>query len=129
MRSSEACFCRYFWYLRNLALHFSKSLTVSWISSGVMCRSNIGMDSRLGGDVGQSLVLGNVRSVLGETSRVSNPSSEENLVSSVCNLLDTTTNVKEIIFFVIEYFNYGLNSLHVGVYPIDPPQNICYYRT
>ena len=108
---SEACFCRYFWYLRNLALCFSKSLTVSWISSGVMCRSNIGMDSRLGGDVGQSLVLGNARLVFRDASGVTNPSNEENLVSSVCNLLDTISPMLKRLSFL------SLNILTMGLTP------------
>ena len=37
--------------------------------------SNIGMDSRLGGDVSRLLVLGNARSVLEEASGVTIPSS------------------------------------------------------
>ena len=77
-----------------------------------MCISNIGMDSRLGGDVGQLVMLGNVRSVLGEASGVTSPSSEENLASSVCNLLDTISPMLKRLSFL------SLNTLTMGLTPL-----------
>ena len=74
--------------------------------------SNIGMDSRLGGDVGQSLVLGNARSILGEVSGVTSPSNEENLASSVCNLLDTISPMLKRLSFL------SLNILTIGLTPL-----------
>ena len=62
--------------------------------------SNIGIDSRLGGGVGLSLVLGNAGPVLGEASGVTGAISEENLASRVCNLLDTMSPMlKRLSFF------------------------------
>ena len=69
------------------------------------------MDSRLGEDVGQLLVLGNARLVFGEMSGVTNPSSEENLVSSVCNLLDTISPMLKRLSFL------SLNILTMGLTP------------
>ena len=74
--------------------------------------SNIGMDSRLGGDVGRLLVLGNSRSVLEEASGVTILSSEENLASSVCNLLDTISPMLKRLSFL------SLNTLTIGFTPL-----------
>ena len=51
--------------------------------------SSIGIESLLGGGAGRALVLGNAGPVFGEAPGVTGPISEENLVSRVCNLLDT----------------------------------------
>ena len=92
--------------------------------------SNIGIESLLGGGVGLSLVLGNAGLVLGEASEVTRPTSDENLASKVCNLLDTMSPIlKRSSFFVIEYLNKWFKSLYIGAYPIDSPQNISYYWT
>ena len=78
-----------------------------------MCISSIGIESRLGGDVGLLLVLGNVGLVLGEASGVTGPISEENLASRVCNLLDTMSPMlKRLSFFL------PLNILTIGLTPL-----------
>ena len=51
--------------------------------------SSIGIESLLGGGAGLALVLGNAGPVLGEASGAVDPINEQNLVSRVCNLLDT----------------------------------------
>ena len=70
------------------------------------------MDSRLGEDVDQSLVLRNARSILVEASGVTSPSSEENLVSSVCNLLDTISPMLKRLSSL------SLNILTMGLTPL-----------
>ena len=62
--------------------------------------SNIGIDSRLGGGAGLALVLGNAGLVLGETSGAVDPINEENLVSRVCNLLDTMSPMLKRLSFL-----------------------------
>ena len=82
------------------------------------------MDSRLGGDVGQSLVLGNVRSVLAEASGVTSPSSKENLASSVCNLLDTMSPMlKRLSFLSLNILTMGLTPLMLEHKPPDHYQD------
>ena len=62
--------------------------------------SSMGIESRLGGGAGLALVPGNAGPVLGEASGVTGPISEENLVSRVCNLLDTMSpRLKSSSFF------------------------------
>ena len=74
--------------------------------------SSIGIESRLGGDVGLLLVLGNVGLVLGEASGVTGPISEENLASRVCNLLDTMSPMLKRLSFL------SLNILTIGLTPL-----------
>ena len=74
--------------------------------------SSIGIESRLGGDVGLLLMLGNVGLVLGEVSRVTGPISEENLASRVCNLLDTMSPMLKRLSFL------SLNILTIGLTPL-----------
>ena len=74
--------------------------------------SSIGIESRLGGDVGLLLMLGNVGLVLGEASGVTGPISEENLASRVCNLLDTMSPMLKRLSFL------SLNILTIGLTPL-----------
>ena len=74
--------------------------------------SSIGIESLLGGGSGQALVLGNAGPVLGEASRVTGPNHEENLVSRVCNLLDTMSpRLKRSSFLSLNILTIGLNPL------------------
>ena len=74
--------------------------------------SNIGIESLLGGGVGLSLVLGNTGLVLGEASEVTSPTSDENLASKVCNLLDTMSPMlKRLSFLSLNILTIGLTSL------------------
>ena len=71
--------------------------------------SNIGIESLLGGGVGLSLVLGNTGPVLGEASEVTRPTSDENLASKVCNLLDTMSPMlKRLSFLSLKILTIGL---------------------
>ena len=74
--------------------------------------SNIGIESLLGGGSGRALVLGNVGPVLGEASEVTGPINEENLVSSIYNLLDTMSpRLKRSSFLSLNILTIGLNPL------------------
>ena len=77
-----------------------------------MFMSNIGIESLLGGGVGLSLVLGNAGPVLGEASKVTRPTSDENLASKVCNLLDTMSPMLKRLSFL------SLNILTIGLTPL-----------
>ena len=77
-----------------------------------MFMSNIGIESLLGGGVGLSLVLGNTEPVLGEASEVTRPTSDENLASKVCNLLDTMSPMLKRLSFL------SLNILTIGLTPL-----------
>ena len=77
-----------------------------------MFMSNIGIESLLGGGVGLSLVLGNTGPVLGEASEVTRPTSDENLASKVCNLLDTMSPMLKRLSFL------SLNILTIGLTPL-----------
>ena len=77
-----------------------------------MFMSNIGIESLLGGGVGLSLVLGNTGPVLGEASEVTRPTSDENLASKVCNLLDTMSPMLKRLSFL------SLNILTMGLTPL-----------
>ena len=77
-----------------------------------MFMSNIGIESLLGGGVGLSLVLGNAGPVLGEASEVTRPTSDENLASKVCNLLDTMSPMLKRLSFL------SLNILTSGLTPL-----------
>ena len=88
------------------------SFTVSCITCGVMFISSIGIEPRLGGGAGLALVLGNVGPVLGEASGVTGPNSKENLVSRVCNLLNTMSpRLKRSSFLSLNILTIGLNPL------------------
>ena len=76
-----------------------------------MFMSNIGIESLLGGGVGLSLVLGNAGPVLGEASKVTSPTSDENLASKVCNLLDTMSPILK------DHLSLSLNILTSGLNP------------
>ena len=72
--------------------------------------SNIGIDSLLDGGSGGALVLGSAGPVRGEVSRVTVPNSEENLVSRVYNLLDTTSpRLIRSSFLSLNILTIGLN--------------------
>ena len=71
--------------------------------------SSIGIDSLLSGGSGGALVLGNAGPVQGEVSRVAGPNSEENLVSRVCNLLDTMSPRLISSSFSLNILTIGLN--------------------
>ena len=74
--------------------------------------SSIGIDSLLSGGSGGALVLGNAGSVRGEVSGVAGPNSEENLVSRVCNLLDTMLpRLIRSSFLSLKILIIGLNHL------------------
>ena len=84
--------------------------------------SSIGIESLLGGGAGLALVLGIAGPVLEEASRAVDPVNEQNLVSRVCNLLDTmpprlngyyATKIKQIIFFVIKYLDHWFKSPYI----------------
>ena len=77
-----------------------------------MFMSNIGTESLLGGGVGLSLVLGNVGPVLGDASEVTRLTSDENLASKVCNLLDTMSPMLKRLSFL------SLNILTIGLTPL-----------
>ena len=77
-----------------------------------MFMSNIGIESLLGGGVGLSLVLGNTGPVLGEASEVTRLTSDENLASKVCNLLDTMSPMLKRLSFL------SLNILTIGLTPL-----------
>ena len=77
-----------------------------------MFMSNIGIESLLGGGVGRLLVLGNAGPVLGEVSEVTRPTSDENLASTVCNLLDTMSPMLKRLSFL------SLNILTIGLTPL-----------
>ena len=109
-RSSEVCFCRYFWNLLTLDPCLSMSFTVSCIVRGVMFISSMGTESLLGGGVGLVLVLGNVSSVPAKMFAVPGPFSQENLASRFCNLLDTKLLILEISpFLLLKILTTGLN--------------------
>ena len=74
--------------------------------------SNIGIESLLGGGVGLSLVLGNAVPVLGKVSEVTRLTSDENLASEVCNLLDTMSLMLKRLSFL------SLNILTMGLTPL-----------
>ena len=77
-----------------------------------MFMSNIGIESLLGGGVGLSLVLGNAGPVLGEVSEVTRLTSDENLASKVCNLLDTMSPMLKRLSVL------SLNILTIGLTPL-----------
>ena len=77
-----------------------------------MFMSNIGIESLLGGGVGLSLVLGNPGPVLGKVSKVTRPTSDENLASEVCNLLYTMSPMLKRLSFL------SLNILTMGLTPL-----------
>ena len=74
--------------------------------------SSIGIDSLLSGGSGGALVLGNAGPVHGEVSGVTGPNSEENLVSRVCNLLDTMSpRLIKSSFLSLNILTISLNPL------------------
>ena len=77
-----------------------------------MFMSNIGIESLHGGAVGLSLVPGNTGPVLGKVSEVTRPTSDENLASEVCNLLDTMSPMLKRLSFL------SLNILTMGLTPL-----------
>ena len=74
--------------------------------------SSIGIESVLGGGAGLALVLGNAGPVLGEASGAVDPINDENLVSRVCNLLDTMSPRLNRLYFL------SLNILTIGLNPL-----------
>ena len=74
--------------------------------------SSIGIKSILGGGAGLVLVLGNAGPVLGEAPGAVDPINEENLVSRVCNLLDTMSPRLNRLYFL------SLNILSIGLNPL-----------
>ena len=84
--------------------------------------SSISIESLLGGGAGVVLGLGNAGPVLGEASRAVDPINEQNLVSRVCNLLDTMPpRLNRLSLFVIKYLDHWFKSPYIGAYPIDSP--------
>ena len=77
-----------------------------------MSMSNIGIESLPGGGAGLSLVLGNAGPALGEASEVTRLTSDENLASKVCNLLDTMSPMLKRLSFL------SLNILTIGLTPL-----------
>ena len=72
--------------------------------------SSIGIESLLGGGVGLALLLGNASSVLVEVFGATDPISEENLASRVCNLLDTKSLIlKSSLFLSLKTLTTGFN--------------------
>ena len=73
---------------------------------------SIGIESLLGGGAGLALVLGNAGPVLGEASGAVDPINEQNLVSRVCNLLDTMPpRLNRLSFLSLNILIIGLNPL------------------
>ena len=71
--------------------------------------SSIGIESLLGGGVGLVLVLGNASSVLVEVFGATGPINEENLASTVHNLLDTKSLIlKRSLFLSLKILTTGL---------------------
>ena len=128
-RSSNACFSRYFWNLLTLDACLSMSFTVSCIVCGVMLMSSMGIESVLRGGVGLVLVLGCEESAPAKMLVVPGTTREENLASRVRNLWDTKSLILNIPLLFMKDFNHRLESLYIGVYPIDSPQDIGYYWT
>ena len=74
--------------------------------------SSISMESLLGGGAGLALVLGNAGPVLGEASGAVDPINVQNLVSRVCNLLDTMPpRLNRLSFLSLNILTIGLNPL------------------
>ena len=72
--------------------------------------SSTGIESLPGGGAGLVLVLGNAGPVLGEASGAVDPINEQNLVSRVCNLLDTMPpRLNRLSFLTLNILTIGLN--------------------
>ena len=95
-RSSDACFCRYFWNLLTLDACLSMSFTLSCIVCGVMVMSSMGIESVLGGGVGLVLVPGCEESAPAKMLVVPGATREENLASRVHNLWNTKSLILKI---------------------------------
>ena len=74
--------------------------------------SIMGIESLLGGGAGLAVVVGNAGPVLGGASGAVDPIYEQNLVSRVCNLLDTTPpKLNRLSFMSLNILTIDLNPL------------------
>ena len=86
--------------------------TVCCRTCGEMFISIMGIESLLGGGAGLAVVVGNAGPVLGEASRAVDPIYEQNLVSRVCNLLDTMPpRLNRLSFLSLNILTIDLNPL------------------